>query len=118
MAFLSRPLWHSLSFLGIVWVLIAPQPPMPESTAFAGESPLILSGRIQKLQGNRQPGPDPMPAPGPVSGQEIVVVLGRIQPVQLGDPFLTRSQPPGSDLEPRAEWANGIFSIAGGPPVA
>jgi len=74
--------------LGILWVLIASQPPMPESTALAGEAPLILSGRIQKLQGNRQPGPDPMPALGPASGQEIVVVLGGIQPVQLGDPFL------------------------------
>lgn len=111
MALLRRPLWHSLSLLGILWALIATPPLMPESPAVAGEAPLLLSGRIQKLQGNRQPGPGLKPAQGLASGQELVVVLGRIQPVQLGDPFLPEAKLRAPILSRGRSGPTGYFQV-------
>lgn len=88
MAVLTPPLWHTLSVFGILWALTIPQAPMLEMATAAGEPPLILSGRIQTLRGSRQPGPGQLRAPEMAIGQEIVLVLGRIDPVRLGDPFL------------------------------
>lgn len=112
MALLPRPLWHTLSLLGILWMLLAPQLPMPELPALAGEPPLLLSGRIHRLRGNRQPGPGPMPAPGLASGQDIVVVLGRIQPVQLGDPFLPEAKLQAPILSRGRSGTTGHFQLS------
>lgn len=59
----------------------------PETSAMAASPSLTLQGRIERLSGNRQPGPS-LPPPAAAGGQELVVVQGTLQPRQLGDPFL------------------------------
>ena len=54
----------------------------------AGEPLLILVGKIQRLSGNQQTGTEPRQQPQAVAGQEVVVVKGRVDPMQFGDPFL------------------------------
>jgi hypothetical protein len=56
--------------------------------ALAEEAKMILYGSIQRVRGNRLPGPANSAVADVSKDQEIVVVQGRINPLQLGDPFL------------------------------
>jgi hypothetical protein len=53
-----------------------------------------------------------MPAPGLASGQDIVVVLGRIQPVQLGDPFLPEAKLQAPILSRGRSGTTGHFQLS------
>lgn len=60
-------------------------------SAMAAAPAFTLHGRIQRLSGNRMPGPSRPPAP-PSVHQELVVVAGALRPWRQGDPFLPEAQ--------------------------
>lgn len=79
-----RILCSSLLLLGLI---LAKSYPFLEP-ALAEEVNMILYGSIQRVRGNRLPGPSSSAVADASKNQEIVVVQGRINPLQLGDPFL------------------------------
>ena len=82
----------------------------------AAAEPLILSGQVQVTRGNRLPGPGLKPVASSSSGgQEVVAVLGRIQPVQFGDPYLPGSQLRAPILGRARSGPTGRFQLSIGP---
>jgi hypothetical protein len=73
---------------------------------------VILTGSIQQLRGNRQPGPGLKPNPVMAVDQEVIAVQGRIVPSQLGDPFLPSSKLRTPVISRARSDVNGRFQLA------
>lgn len=91
---LPLPCWEGLwpaapgLFLAALALLIVSLPQPPGDLLMAGQASAQLSGSIQRVRGNQQPGIGRHTAAAPAIDQEVVLVRGRVQPKQLGDPFL------------------------------
>ena len=79
--------WALLLAIGCL-ATTAPPAPFPLPPVIAGQPSMLLVGKIQRLKGNQQPGLEQREPPEILVGQEVVVVKGRVDPVQFGDPFL------------------------------
>jgi hypothetical protein len=80
--------WQPLLVAITCLAIQVPLNPFSPPPVVAGAPSVILVGKIQRLQGNQQPGTEPRQEPLAVAGQEVVVVKGRVTPVGFGDPFL------------------------------
>lgn len=89
--------------------LAAAPPALP--CVVARERLVILTGKIQRLNGNRLPGPVRPGVAGPLAGQEVVVVLGRVEPMQFGDPFLPVSELRAPLIGRGRSDASGAFAV-------
>jgi hypothetical protein len=86
---LSRHLWGwALPWSISCLVMVSAWFSTPAPVVYAASSPVILVGKIQRLKGNQQPGLEQRQPPETLVEQEVVVVKGRVDPVQFGDPFL------------------------------
>lgn len=62
--------------------------PQVDGPVMADQASIPLCGSIQRLRGNQQPGIGRSAGAAPAAAQDVVLVSGRVLPVQLGDPFL------------------------------
>jgi len=91
---------------------------LPLFPAVARDPSVKITGRIERLQGNQFPGPGSGHPSRPALAQEIVVLKGCVEPVQLGDPFLPVARLKAPVLGRGRSDAAGVFAVelpAAGP---
>lgn len=87
--------------------LLAP----PRSPAAVSQLSVKITGRIERLSGNQLPGPGSGLPSRPAAAQEIVVLKGCVEPVQLGDPFLPVARLKAPVLGRGRSDAAGVFAV-------
>ena len=85
--------------------------PPADGPVMAVQASIPLCGSIQRLRGNQQPSIGRSAAAAPAAAQDVVLVSGRVFPVQLGDPFLPAAALRASILGRARSDANGRFCI-------
>jgi hypothetical protein len=114
---LSLPFWEgpwpaaSCLLLAALALFSVSLTPPPGDLVMAGQASDQLHGSIQRLRGNQQPGIGRAMAPSPAVDQEVVMVRGRVQPMQLGDPFLPAASLRAPILSRARSDASGSFHL-------
>lgn len=86
--------------------------PSPLPSLAASPASVILTGQIQRSHGNRLPGPAGAAPAQPLADREVVVVRGRVEPLQFGDPFLPLDQLKAAVISRGRSDGNGEFRLS------